>query len=461
MEATIENLQNQIGQMANELNQMKSQQGSSNLPAQTVIKPRNVSVISLRSGKQIQGLGDAQKDEDKENEVVPDNESGRSDEETQATSEMPAPSDNSRLVSPNTSSENLSPYSPPPPYPNRLKPKTKKMEELDKEILNTFKKVEINIPLLDAIRQIPKYAKFLKELCTNKRRIMDKEVVNMGRNVSSLIKKPAVRMPQKCKDPSMFFVPYIIVSTKFDNAMLDLGVSINVMPLSVFTSLHLGRLKSTGAVIQLANRSTVNPAGVLEDVLVRVDKLIFPADFYILDMKDDEGMSSTTIILGRPFMMTTRTKIDVHAGSLIVEIGDEKVKFNVLEAMKHPTEDLYLFCIDLLSNVVNNYTFGLLDVLSGFSSSLDFSFSNISSSILDKRENCKTGDIEDAVSLYDTFVASECDAKVAEITLGSKMLPSVEQPPNLELKPLPSHLKYAYLERDGKLHVIISALLTD
>ena len=299
------------------------------------------------------------------------------------------------------------------------------MEELDKEILNTFKKVEINIPLLDAVRQIPKYAKFLKELCTHKRRIMDKEVVNMGRNVSSLIKKPAVRMPQKCKDPGMFFVPCIIGSTKFDNAMLDLGASINVMPLSVFTSLHLGPLKSTGVVIQLANRSTVNPAGVLEDVLVRVDKLIFPADFYILDMKDDEGMSSTTIILGRPFMMTARTKIDVHAGSLTMEIGDEKVQFNVLEAMKHPIEDHSLFCIDLLSNVVNNYAFGLLDVLSGFSSSLDFSLSNISGSILDERENCKTGDFEDAVSLFDTSVASECDAEVAEITLGSKMLPSV------------------------------------
>ena len=74
------------------------------MPAQTVINPRNVSVITLRSGKQIQGLGDTQEDEDKENEVVPDNESGRSDDATQATSEMPAPSDNSRLVSPNTSS---------------------------------------------------------------------------------------------------------------------------------------------------------------------------------------------------------------------------------------------------------------------------------------------------------------------------------------------------------------------
>ena len=148
-------------------------------------------------------------------------------------------------------------------------------------------------------------------------------------------------------------------------------------------------------------------------------------------------------------------------GSLTMEIRDEKVQFNVLEAMKHPTEDHSLFCIDSLSNLVNNYAFGLLDGLSGFSFSLDFSFSNISGSILDERENCKTGDIEDAVSLFDTSVASECDAEVAEITLGSKMLPSVEQPPTLELKPLPSHLKYVYLERDGKLPVIISALLTD
>ena len=65
------------------------------------------------------------------------------------------------------------------------------------------------------------------------------------------------------------------------------------------------------------------------------------------------------------------------------------------------------------------------------------------------------------MSLYDTSMAFECDAEVAEITLGSKMLPSVEQPPTLELKPLPSHLKYGYLDRDGKLPVIISALLTD
>ena len=129
--------------------------------------------------------------------------------------------------------------------------------------------------------------------------------------------------------------------------------------------------------------------------------------------------------------------------------------------MKDPTEDHSLFCIDLLNDVVNNFAFGFLDIFPGFSSSLDFSFLNMLYTILDNKENFKTGDIKDTVSLDDTYVASECDAEVVEITLGNKMLSSMEQPPTLELKPLPSHLKYAYLERDGKLLVIISALFTD
>jgi len=124
---------------------------------------------------------------------------------------------------------------------------------------------------------------------------------------------------------------------------------------------------------------------VLKDLLIRVDKLIFPVDLYILDMKDDEGMSSTTIISGKSFMMTTRTKIDVHAGSFTMEIGDKKVQFNLLQAMKHPTEDHSLFCIDLLSDVVNNFGFGILDVFSGLSS-LDF-FSQICDFSLQIRES--------------------------------------------------------------------------
>lgn len=179
------------------------------------------------------------------------------------------------------------------------------MEELDPEILETFRKVEVNIPLLDAIRQIPKYSKFLKDLCTHKRKLKGTERVSMGRNVSALIGKFVPQIPEKCTDPSTFSIPCIIGNFKFKNAILDLGASINVMPLSVFESLLLGPLKPTGLVIQLANRSLAHPKGFIEDVLVRVGELIFPADFYILDM--EEGFSrgsSVPIILGRPFLKT-------------------------------------------------------------------------------------------------------------------------------------------------------------
>ena len=172
---------------------------SNKLPAQTVINPQNVSAITLRTGKQVQGPEGVQEDEDKkkEEEQVDDN-GGPNEPSPETTTEK------SRLVPLNSSSKNSSSsYSPPPPYPNRLKPRNKKMEELDQEILNIFKKVEINIPLLDAVKQIPKYAKFLKEICTNRRRFRDKEVVNLGRNVSSLIKKN-IEIPRKCKDPGMF-----------------------------------------------------------------------------------------------------------------------------------------------------------------------------------------------------------------------------------------------------------------
>ena len=116
------------------------------------------------------------------------------------------------------------------------------MEEADKEILETFRKVEVNIPLLDAIKQIPRYAKFLKDLCTHKRRLKGNEKVNMGRNVSALIEKPVAAISEKCKDPGPFTIPCIIGSNRFENAMLDLGASINVMPLSLFTSLSIGPL---------------------------------------------------------------------------------------------------------------------------------------------------------------------------------------------------------------------------
>ena len=103
--------------------------------------------------------------------------------------------------------------------------------------------------------------------------------------------------------------------------------------------------------IQLANRSIVQPLGILDDVLVQVNELIFLADFYVLDMEDETSGKGSTLILGRPFLMTARTKIDVHVGTLSMEFGDTLVQFNIFEAMKHPTVDHSLFGIDLIEEL--------------------------------------------------------------------------------------------------------------
>lgn len=123
--------------------------------------------------------------------------------------------------------------------------------------MDIFRKVPINIPLLGVIKQIQKYAKILKDLCTHKRRLKINERVNMGRNVPALIQPKLVPkifiaelnisaltqdIPQKGKDPGTFSIPYTIRDSKFENCMLDLGASINVMSTYVYNNLDLSPL---------------------------------------------------------------------------------------------------------------------------------------------------------------------------------------------------------------------------
>ena len=96
-------------------------------------------------------------------------------------------------------------------------------------------------------------------------------------------------------------------------------------------------------VIHLANQSAGIPLGVIEDVLMRVKDLIFPIDFYILDMENESSNHGSTLILGRPFFMIVKTKIDVHAGTFSMEFGDDVMHFNIFEALRHSTEDHFVF----------------------------------------------------------------------------------------------------------------------
>jgi len=185
-------------------------QGYGKLPSQTVMNPReNASAILLRSGKEV--------DNQTPHEAMTRKKQGEKE------SEVPEVEVNTE---PKLNKINNSVL---PPLPCKLA-KTKK-EEQEKEILETFRKVEVNIPLLDAIKQVPRYAKFLKELCTTKCKLRNNEKISVGEIVSALIQR---KLPPKCKDPGSFSIPCKIGDSRFESAMTDLGASINVMSNLVF-----------------------------------------------------------------------------------------------------------------------------------------------------------------------------------------------------------------------------------
>jgi len=196
-----------------------------------------------------------------------------------------------------------------------------KKDDKEQEILKVFKKVELNIPLLDAIKQIPKYAKFLKELCTTKRAFKMKghEKVSMGKVISVVVQK---NTSLKQKDPGAFIITCVIGNASFKRALCDLGASISVIPKHVYDSLSLKPLNKTSIVIQLMDRSFVYPLSVIEDVLVKIDSLVIPCDFYILDMEHDsyDSSNNTPILFGRPFLKTVNTKIDCDNDTLFMKV---------------------------------------------------------------------------------------------------------------------------------------------
>ena len=143
----------------------------------------------------------------------------------------------------------------------------------------------------------------------------------------------AKEVTQKVKDPDSFTIPCTIGGTNFEKALCDLGASIKLMPFSIFRKLGLSEVKPTTISLQMANRSLTYPKGVIEDVLVKVDKFIVPVDFVVLDIEEDREIP---LILGRPFLAMGRGLTDVHSGNLILRVTDEEVRFNIYHTMKFP-----------------------------------------------------------------------------------------------------------------------------
>jgi hypothetical protein len=209
---------------------------------------------------------------------------------------------------------------PQPPFPQRLV-KTKKEKKLF-VIFETLRKVEINIPLLDAIQQIPAYAKFLKDCCTHKRNFQEHETVALIEEVSAVLLR---KLPPKLKDIGSFTIPCRIGDHDFEQALMYLGVGVNLLPYTVYETLGLRELKPTSVTLQLADRSIRRPIGILEDVLVKVGEFILLSDFIVLDMEESPMPLPLSIILGRPFIRTVDTKICVKKGIVSMKVNGEKI----------------------------------------------------------------------------------------------------------------------------------------
>ena len=187
--------------------------------------------------------------------------------------------------------------------------------------------MKVNIPLLDIIKQVPAYAKFLKDLCTIKKGLGIEKKAFSTEQVSAIIQS---KNPVKYKDPGSPTISVNVGGTCIDKSLLDLGASVNLLPNSVYKQLGLGELKPTNITLSLADRSVKIPKGIVEDVFVKVDKFYYPVDFVVLDTEPIEnGPNHVPIILGRPFLATANAIINCRNGVMQLTFGNMTLELNI------------------------------------------------------------------------------------------------------------------------------------
>jgi hypothetical protein len=319
-------------------------------------------------------------------------------------------------------------------------------------MMEVFKQVKINIPLLDAIQQVPTYAKFLKDLCTQKRKSRNHipKKVLLTEQVSSLIQH---NTPPKFKDPGAPTISCIIGQKEIDKALLDLGAGVNLLPYSVYQQLGLGELKPTTVILQLADRSIKKPRGIIEDVIIKVDKFFFPVDFIVLDTEPvPHPERLIPVILGRLFLATANACINCRTRVMEISFGNMKVRLNIFNAFQHAPDQNECFFVDHIEEYVEDSLSSLLadDPLEACLTHFGFEDFN-TDQYIEKVHNL----LETAASV--DFHPWRLPKEPLPVTTSTPPVPSLESPPKLELKPLPDKLKYAFLGANDTLPVIIAS----
>ncbi|GJY09103.1 reverse transcriptase domain-containing protein, partial [Tanacetum coccineum] len=490
----LENQNNQIMNMLTNLTiQRQSPSGSGSLPSDTVANPRgDVKAITTRSGVAYEGpsipptSSSLPKEVEREPEVTRDKVQTTSSESTAHV--HPSVVRDPILEPEVVLKPNLKPSI---PYPSRLN--NQKLQEKTNnqmmKFLQIFQRLHFDISFADALLHMPKFASTFKSLLSNKEKLFELASTPLNENCLAVLLK---KLPEKLGDPGKFLIPCDFPELVECLALADLGASINLMPLSVWKKLSLPELTPTRMTLELANRSVAYPVGVAEDVFVKVGKFHFPADFVVVDYDVDPRVP---LILGRPFLRMARALIDVHGEELTLRVNDEAITFKVGHTSRY-SRNYYdesvnqINVIDVACEEYAQEVLGFSDsstsgnptpsdpIIASSSPSFtpfeggDFILEEIETflhtpdkpSNLDDDYYDTEGDILYLEKLLNEDPSPNLppmkneDLKQVDVTMTK---PSIEEPPELELKDLPPHLEYAFLEGTDKLPVIISKELKD
>ncbi|GJS05323.1 reverse transcriptase domain-containing protein [Tanacetum coccineum] len=513
MQTQGQNMQNQLTNLTDMLSKFvtsntASTSGSGTLPSNTVTNPKeDLKGITTRSGVAYKGP------------TIPTTSPKVVERETEVTKDTMPPTNNGSTkdvqppVVPVVHHESISepviaPVSAPMPnqktsipFPSRRNDERRREKANDQieKFYEIFRDLSFEISFTDALMLMPKFASTLKALIGNKEKLSEMARTPLNENCSAVILN---KLPKKLGDPGRFLIPCEFSGINTCNALADLGASINLMPYSVWKDLSLPELTPTCMTLELADRSITEPIGIAKDVRLMVGKFQFPADFVVVDFEPDPRVP---LILGRSFLKTSRALIDVYEGEITLRVGKEAITFNLDQTSRYTANYDHMTAnrIDVIELACEEYSQEVL----GFSDSVAYGnpspdydpiVSNSSPTLtpfgdsdflLLEEANAFIAVNDEPISreIDATYYDPEGDILILEALLNSEPLPplpnhkdyspgireelkvveaktvksSIDEPPEVELKDLPPHLEYAFLEGDDKLPVIIAKDLKD
>nr|GFA88014.1 reverse transcriptase domain-containing protein [Tanacetum cinerariifolium] len=348
---------------------------------------------------------------------------------------------------------NLKPFIPYPSRRNNERRRDQANEQI-KKLYKIFKEMSFEISFTDALILMPKFASTLKALIGNKEKLSEMARTSMNEHCSTVILN---KLPRKLGDPGKFLIPCEFPGMDECLALADLGASINLMPLFVWEGLSLLELTPTCMTLELADRLVSKPIGIAKDISVKVGVFYFPADFVVVDFEPDPRVP---LILGRCFLKTGRALIDVHKGELTLRIRNEAITYNLDQTSRYSANYNQMTAnkIDVICEIYSQEVLGFSDVTtSGNPTPYDDPIVSITSpllleAILTSKPLPLLPNHEQCLPSYKKEL-KVCEAKTVKS--------SIDKPPEVELKDLPPHLEYAFLEGDNKMPVIIAKELGD